>query len=255
MSQLLELRRTEWRTRQIRYTILRSSLRSILRYAATNFPSCTQLIAAYIKTRQCLEEFLQILPQLEEALMERHANPFANEMCSCGSGLRRLAHCEDCFLYSTSCAWCWVRSHRNTPDHWARIWDPDQCFYSKVDYSMVLPESEGVALQLGHSPGEESCSIHDPPQAMNVIHTNGVHATKIRFCCCSTVDRTVQLMRAGLFPASATYPQTAFSFAVLKQFQMHTRQSRASTFDWIISLRRFTDNVLPQNVSVSQAFI
>jgi hypothetical protein len=122
--------------------------------------------------------------------------------------------------------------------------------YSKMDYSSVLPESEGIALQLGHPTNETHCSALDVPQAMIVAHTNGIHTTKVHFCCCTTVERTIQLVRAGLFPATITYPQTAFSLTLLKQFQSHTRQSRASAFDWMISLRRLTDNVTPQKVQV-----
>jgi hypothetical protein len=149
-----------------------------------------------------------------------------------------------------SCAECFLRSHRAVRWHWAHIWDPVRRIFSQVDYTAVSPKSGEFALQLGHSFDEVSCSVNDDPQSMIVVHSNGIHETKIRFCCCSDTDRVTQLIRAGLFPASTTFPQTAFTFTLLKQFQFHTRQSRASAFDWMVSLRRMTNKVAPHTVPV-----
>jgi hypothetical protein len=197
-----------------------------------------------------LEDFLKIVPQLEEGFMSHFANPFANEACKCGSGDLRLVHCQECFQSSPACRRCFMLSHRQIRWHWAWIWDIKKGMYSSVDYSDVLPESADAVIQLGHSQDDKPCSLNEEPQAIIVVHSNGVHNTKIRFCFCSDTDRAVQLTRAGLFPGSPTYPQTAFTFAVLKQFQYHTRQSRCSSFDWIVALRRMTDDVSLHRVSV-----
>jgi hypothetical protein len=183
--------------------------------------------------------------------MSHSANPFANDMCKCGSGDLRLVHCRECFLSSPTCKRCFTLSHRQMRWHWAWIWDIEKGLYSNVDYSEVLPESVDAIIQLGHSSDEEPCSVNEEPQAIIIVHSNGVHNTKIRFCLCSDTDRAVQLTRAGLFPGSPIYPQTVFTFTVLKQFQYHTRQSRCSSFDWIVALRRMTDDVSLHRVPVS----
>jgi hypothetical protein len=215
----------------------------------------TPTISLFIKTRRLLEDFIKILPELEESFLESFANPFEEELCKCGSGERRLVHCQECFQYTPSCGRCFVHSHRSIRWHWASVWDPVKCIFSRADYCAVLPEVEGTALQLGHAADETSCSVNDRPQDMIVVHSNGVHQTKIRFCCCTNTQRAVQLIRAGLFPGSPTYPQTAFTFSLLKEFQAHTRQSRASAFDWIVSIRRMTNDVVPHRVPVRFALI
>jgi hypothetical protein len=152
---------------------------------------------------------MKILPQLEESFLEGYANSFKDEICSCGSGERRLVHCQECFQYTPSCGRCFTRSHRAVRWHWAWKWDLAKSAFSSCDYSAVLPEGEETALQLGHTVDEMPCSVNDKPQDITVVHSNGVHQTKIRFCCCTNTERAIQLMRAGLFPGSPTYPQTA----------------------------------------------
>jgi hypothetical protein len=186
--------------------------------------------------------------------MVHYANPFANQVCKCGSGQLRLVHCQECTPYTPTCKHCFVRSHRQMRRHWAWIWDVTKGFYSNIDYSEVLPESADAVLQLGHALDEDPCSVYADPQAIAVIHSNGVHNTKVRFCCCSDTERAVQLAHMGLFPGSPTYPQTAFTFALLKEFQYHTRQSRCSAFDWIVALRRMTDDVALHAVSVCSKY-
>jgi hypothetical protein len=182
--------------------------------------------------------------------MEHYANPYEKMVCGCGSGKLRLVQCQECSPYTISCTKCFIDSHRHVRWHWAHVWDPIQRIFSQVDYSEVSPAIEGSALQLGHSIDYISCSGNSDAQAITVVHSNGIHETKVRFCCCSNTDRSTQLIRAGLFPGSPSYPQTAFTFALLKQFQFHTRQSRASAFDWIVGLRRMTNKVTPHKVPV-----
>jgi hypothetical protein len=194
---------------------------------------------------------MKILPQLEESLMGRHANPFAHEGCRCGTGHPRLVQCQECTPSTPTCKHCFMRSHRQMRWHWASVWNPDKGFYSNVDYSDVLPGSPDSILHLGHPLDELSCSVNETPQDLVVGHSNGVHKTKVRFCCCSGTDKAIQLAHAGLFPGSPTYPQTAYTFALMKEFQHHTRQSRCSSFDWIAALRRMTDDVSLHTVPVS----
>jgi hypothetical protein len=84
-----------------------------------------------------------------------------------------------------------------------------------------------------------------------VVHTNGVHATRVRICGCSgAADKLSQLMHSQLFPATSQDPKTAFTFSVLKDFHMHNLQSKCGAFDYMLSLRRLTDNVFTTKVPV-----
>lgn len=167
----------------------------------------------------------------------------------CGEG-KRLVKCKDdgCFQYSTTCVSCFIRSHHYLPFHWALVWDPIRGFWNKFDYSAL---SEDTAIQLGHK-GKDTCPSPRSPVIFYITHVNGIHTTRVRFCGCrGSLDRVGQLMAANLFPATTDEPQSAFSFALLQDFHMHNLQSKCSAFDYILSLRRLTDDVKTDSVPVS----
>jgi hypothetical protein len=58
-------------------------------------------------------------------------------------------------------------------------------------------------------------------------------------------------MDARLFPLTPLDPKSAITFIALREFHMHGLQSKSAAFDYVLSLRRMTDNVLTHNVPVS----
>ncbi|THU80286.1 hypothetical protein K435DRAFT_823700 [Dendrothele bispora CBS 962.96] len=56
-------------------------------------------------------------------------------------------------------------------------------------------------------------------------------------------------MRAKLFPGSAAEPISAFSFAVLKEYDIHSLQAKIGGYDYVFSLRRLSDNVFTHLVN------
>ncbi|KAJ7735302.1 hypothetical protein B0H14DRAFT_3097623 [Mycena olivaceomarginata] len=54
---------------------------------------------------------------------------------------------------------------------------------------------------------------------------------------------TVQLLRAQLWPATTTSPKTAATFAVLRQYQLLSFESKCSALEFYQSLARQTDNL------------
>jgi hypothetical protein len=178
-------------------------------------------------------------------------NRYADELCKCGTGMR-LVHCRECFAYETSCGRCFVEKHRVTPEHWAYLWDSTRGFYEMKDYTAVLPEDEGISIQLCQA--NPPCSVNSTPLQFTLVHNNGIHSSRVRFCHCSNTDRAAQLLRMNLFPATCEQPETAFTFTALGTFRMHNLQSKVSAFDWIVSLRRMTEGVSSPKVAVSGTF-
>ncbi|KAJ8083264.1 hypothetical protein PM082_009136 [Marasmius tenuissimus] len=78
------------------------------------------------------------------------------------------------------------------------------------------------ALQLGHPGGV--CPSPDKPQTMTIVHSNGIHSTRIQFC-----FSTLQA------------PKTFFTFQVLDKFLNHHLVSTRSAFQYLGSLRHLTD--------------
>jgi len=101
--------------------------------------------------------FIGILPSLERFVMERYANPRENDQCRCGKG-KCVVNCFDCLQYEISCAECFVAQHLRSPLHWAQVWDPARGYYTKFDYSFILPE----VIRPFRS-GTTVINAHDPP--------------------------------------------------------------------------------------------
>jgi hypothetical protein len=173
-------------------------------------------------------------------------------MCRCGRGMC-VAKCFDCFQYGSSCLNCFADLHFHQPYHWARLWDPEKRFFNKVDYSLVLRElGTDDAIQLGHIGERKRCPANATSIPFIITHTNGIHSTRLRICRCPAApDKVTQLMQARIFPATPTDPKSAFTFTALREFHMHGLQSKSSAFDYILSLRRLTDNVLTHEIPVS----
>jgi hypothetical protein len=167
--------------------------------------------------------------------MEHYHNPFSDANCNCGRG-KRLVHCVDCHCYAPACSSCFIERHRSNPFHWALVWNPENQYFVKTDYTVVLPEV--TAIQIGHHGDDTFCPFTKSDTHCNIAHINGIHSTKLRYCDCPAADdKVTQLMRSRLFPATTGDPRSAFTFAVLKQSSMHNLQSKCGAFDYMLSLR------------------
>ncbi|KAF9048976.1 hypothetical protein BJ165DRAFT_1464001 [Panaeolus papilionaceus] len=103
----------------------------------------------------------------------------------------------------------------------------------------------GVRLQLNHK-------FRDPcigrKKAKNdefcIIDITGIHLVSVDFCQCGVGDQSpvTQLLRAGLFPATVTQPQTAATFDALNMFEMLSYESKISGFEFYQTLSRLTCN-------------
>ncbi|KAG1898525.1 uncharacterized protein F5891DRAFT_1129506 [Suillus fuscotomentosus] len=78
---------------------------------------------------------------------------------------------------------------------------------------------------------------------------SGVHSLMIRFCRClnaCTTDK--QLFEMGMFPASFTWPKTAFTFSVLDGFALDNLECGTSAMNYYNKLRRMMSSIFPQLV-------
>lgn len=191
------------------------------------------------------QDFLDSATILTMLLMLHEYDTNLNTPCHCGRGLRE-AQCQDCQEYELSCTECWIQNHVQNPWHWARIWNGH--FFVRSDISTLR---DNYAVQLGHH--GHMCPTLDElkPVKFTVTHSNGVHGTRLSFCNCGRGSRVEQLMRARLFPASIAEPETAFTFTVMREYDIHSLQGKIPAYDYFLSLRRLSDNVHTDQVNVS----
>jgi hypothetical protein len=69
------------------------------------------------------------------------------------------------------------------------------------------------AFQLGFGSSKPGLNDKNGNPVITIIDRSGVHEIGVRWCCCPNApERDMQLMAAGLFPATFRNPKTAFTF-------------------------------------------
>ncbi|KAG2142009.1 hypothetical protein BD769DRAFT_1349021, partial [Suillus cothurnatus] len=137
--------------------------------------------------------------------------------------------CWDCFRVEMVCCACILQWHAHNPLH--REWH--STFFVQVSLKLL-----SLHIQPGHNPGEKS-SGND----FVVIDIHGIHKISLDFCGCETAQiHYKQLIRAQWFPATATNPQTAATFALMEFFHLLTFESKVSAYKFYHSITRRTDN-------------
>lgn len=191
-----------------------------------------------------LEGYSELLPEAELLMLEQEADSQIGTRCRCGLG-RCEVRCLDCKQLPLLCRPCWVLAHKYEPLHWAHVWGGH--YFNRQDILTVLPH---YRIPLGHL--GECCPKGLTPKLMNIVDVNGVHATKVSFCGCEDDPhhRWRQLFRAHFFPASVDRPQTAFTFEIMRSWQILTFQSKITVYHFMKYLRCITDNIFTGNIPV-----
>ncbi|KAK1221214.1 hypothetical protein PQX77_015973 [Marasmius sp. AFHP31] len=189
-------------------------------------------------------QFLDAIPRLLSLILKNKAHSSVETECPCGSGQQRHYTCRDCVQYANSCEECCIQQHQGNPFHWVHQWQPDG-FYRRLDMACLR---EGThALQLGHSGG--ICPSPDGPQTVTIVHTNGIHGTRLQICFCNGhPDPVAQSMNARLFPGTLQAPRTFFTFQVLDEYLNHHLASEKSTYAYLGGLRQLTDGAFTSAV-------
>ncbi|KAJ7209327.1 hypothetical protein GGX14DRAFT_566513 [Mycena pura] len=198
------------------------------------------------KTRQTVMHMEELKSQeavILEILLSLHYWPQLLAPCACGKGSRlRTVACGDCLQAELVCRQCWLDSHRTTPTHWALVWNAEERFFEKYDFSRVLKNS---AVAIGHN--GHRCPEADPARTFTLVDSNGIHATSITFCRCQTPDEQrgepefQQLLRAGIFPGSVKEPKTGYTLGVLKFYQQLRSQGKGSAYNFVLVLQCMAD--------------
>ncbi|KAJ7697398.1 hypothetical protein B0H17DRAFT_1130376 [Mycena rosella] len=97
--------------------------------------------------------------------------------------------------------------------------------------------------------GKEAKKKPATATAFTITDVTGIHATSVDFCRHpSAIDKVAQLLEARIFPCTFTDPKTGVTFECLKNFQMHSLESKAAAYDYVGSLARLTDNSFTESI-------
>ncbi len=121
------------------------------------------------------------------------------------------------------------------------------------EYPAAVDQEE---FQFGFSRSKPDKNDNDDNPIITIIDRSGVHEIGVRWCCCpDALERDMQLMTAGLFPATFRNPKTAFTFRVLEEFHLDNLECKTTPSQFISRLRRLTNNEFLNTVPVGQAHI
>jgi len=116
------------------------------------------------------------------------------------------------------------------------------------EYAAATNQDE---LQFGFGSSNPGRSDADGNQIITVVDRSGVHEIGVRWCCCPEApERDMQLMMAGLFPATFRNPKTAFTFRVLEVFHLDNLECKTTPSQFFSRLRRLTNEEFPKTVPV-----
>jgi len=114
---------------------------------------------------------------------------------------------------------------------------------------VAAADQDGV--QFGFGSSNLGRSDNDGNPIITVIDRSGVHEIGVSWCRCPEApERDMQLMMAGLFPATFHNPKTAFTFRVLEDFHLDNLECKTTPSQFFSRLRRFTNDEFPNTVPV-----
>ncbi|KAH9482659.1 hypothetical protein JR316_0004759 [Psilocybe cubensis] len=148
-----------------------------------------------------------------------------------------LYQCLDCDRIEMFCNACIVGNHLANPLHRIKKWNQQY-------FEPTTLKSLGLRVQLGHMIGQKCVNPRaSPGNGFTVVDSNGIHDISLDFCDCETAQsHAIQILRKRWFPSTGTYPKTAATMRVLKQFHLLAFESKLSSYEFYNSLVRNTDN-------------
>lgn len=194
-----------------------------------------------------MELFAGHFDTLQGAILSTHYHEDVGTSCSCG---REPApyKCEECFHSRMLCKACILSTHIQHPFHHIGEW-------SGTHFKRTSLSSIGAVICVGHRGEKCRNRLPGPGRKTVIVHTNGIHHVCIEYCRCDDVPEAIQLARSQLFPATMERPETAFTFAVLNDFHMHSLTSKKSALDYVDALQKHTSAAFPQQTAVSMGYL
>lgn len=186
------------------------------------------------------------MDDIQGVILDGNVSSQTDSPCGCGSGLRRLFRCTDCASAPPSCSRCIVHEHSHLPFHKIEEWTGS---HFRATSLCAL----GLRICLMHD-GQPCPSMQDTYDGTLcvVAHINGIHKIRVLFCSCQGhPPKLLQLVQAKLFPGTVDEPRSLFTFAVLKDFHLHTCVSKRAAYDYMRALRRKSDAAMLGDASVS----
>ncbi|KAG1897763.1 uncharacterized protein F5891DRAFT_1129849 [Suillus fuscotomentosus] len=184
-------------------------------------------------------EYLLVLLELEQLIN--------NGKCKDCGREEGFICCLSCSGEHSWCSSCAVKAHQHNPFHNLQLWNGK--FYESNtlwDHSNLGAMEDVFAHMEGDTIYETQLGLSN----LVIVHSTGVYSHCVSWCQCPEAekDRHLHLLKAKLFPASITRPQSAFTFDVLDNFLIDALECKTSAMSFYQKLRCFTNNAFPHTI-------
>ncbi|KAF8266490.1 hypothetical protein EI94DRAFT_1701677 [Lactarius quietus] len=116
-------------------------------------------------------------------------------------------------------------------------------------------EKDDVTANFNFGSSKPDCHNKDGKPFITVIDRSGIHEIGINWCHCPEAPKhDLQLMMAGLFPATFHNPKTAFTFQVLEEFHLDNLECKTTPSQFFSRLKRLTSDEFPNTVLVGDRY-
>ncbi|KAM5534229.1 hypothetical protein V8D89_012136 [Ganoderma adspersum] len=154
-----------------------------------------------------------------------------------------LFRCLDCPLSRLQCSACVLASHQARPFDRIQQWCPKHRFWDKASIPQL-----GFVLYLGH----DGARCPSTSTRLDGSPEHGQTTVRTLFCQpeCTTPQssQAIQLLEAGLWPATWLQPRTAITFATLETFHSLSLLAHVNVLDYMAHLEHLTDVVCAEDV-------
>ena len=128
----------------------------------------------------------------------------------------------------------------------------DEC----AQYVAAAEHSHQDAFQLDFGSSRPGKIDKDGNPIITVVDRTGIHEISVRWCFCpDAAGHDMQMIAAGLFPATFWNSKTAFTFRALEEFHLDNLECKTTPGQYISCLRRLTSDEFLNAVPVGQAAI
>ncbi|KAH9012492.1 hypothetical protein EDB85DRAFT_2076743 [Lactarius pseudohatsudake] len=121
--------------------------------------------------------------------------------------------------------------------------------FDNEDHQVGSQNEYDTATDLGFGNSKPDHRDKEGNPIITVVDRSGIHEISVSWCCCPEApEREMQLMMAGLFPATFRNPKTVFTFRVLEDFHLDNLECKTTASQFFSRLRRLTNDEFPNTV-------
>ncbi|KAJ3509664.1 hypothetical protein NMY22_g16220 [Coprinellus aureogranulatus] len=197
--------------------------------AQRRFAKAASKLREWLPHRDRFHEFLRLEGPISEDALKHCGERDCNQAIDQNGNLYRCLDCIDGSIMR--CLACAKTMHSNLPFHRLTRW-------TGTHFQKCGTLELGLIYQLGHD-GHSFCAKPSETSKLLVMHSAGACHIAVQYCECETaVDRTSQLLRSRLFPATLDRTQTVFTFGLLDFFHELNLQGKTPSYDYYTLLRQ-----------------